>query len=58
MLACLLCRVKGAVTSSTSFGGFPTNMDYVLSAKDEDVIDSNFMHERCVTSIKHACIAS
>lgn len=54
MLACLLCRVKGAVTSSTSFGGFPTNMDYVLSAKDEDVIDSNFMHERCATLIKHA----
>jgi hypothetical protein len=39
-------RVKGAVTSSTSFGGLPTVMDYVLSAKDEDIIDSNFMHER------------
>lgn len=39
-------RVKGAVSSSTSYGGLPTVMDYVLSAKDEDVVDSNFMHDR------------
>jgi hypothetical protein len=34
------------VSSSTSFGGLPTVMDYVLNAKDEDVVDSNFMHDR------------
>eukprot|EP00878_Enallax_costatus_P015951 GHUV01016724.1.p1 GENE.GHUV01016724.1~~GHUV01016724.1.p1 ORF type:complete len:351 (+),score=96.47 GHUV01016724.1:865-1917(+) len=39
-------RVKSATTTSTSVGGLPTMMEYVLSAKDEDVIDSNFMHER------------
>lgn len=39
-------RVKSAVSSSTSFGGLPTVMDYVLNAKDEDVVDSNFMHDR------------
>eukprot|EP00879_Flechtneria_rotunda_P026492 GHRR01028249.1.p1 GENE.GHRR01028249.1~~GHRR01028249.1.p1 ORF type:complete len:452 (+),score=188.52 GHRR01028249.1:1096-2451(+) len=39
-------RVKSAVTSNTSFGGLPTMMDYVLSAKDEDVVDSNFLHDR------------
>eukprot|EP00775_Hariotina_reticulata_P006643 gene6643-6868_t len=39
-------RVKSAVGSSTSYGGLPTVMDYVLSAKDEDVVDSNFMHDR------------
>jgi hypothetical protein len=38
--------VKSAVGSSTSYGGLPTVMDYVLSAKDEDVVDSNFMHDR------------
>lgn len=39
-------RVKSAVSSSTSFGGLPTVMDYTMSAKDEDVVDSNFMHDR------------
>lgn len=39
-------KVKGAVSSSTSFGGLPTVMDYTMSAKDEDVVDSNFMHDR------------
>lgn len=40
------CRVKSAVSSSTSFGGLPTVMDYTMSAKDEDVVDSNFLHDR------------
>jgi hypothetical protein len=39
-------RVKSAVGSSTSFGGLPTIMDYTMSGKDEDVVDSNFMHDR------------
>lgn len=39
-------RVKSAVGGSTSFGGLPTVMDYTMSAKDEDVVDSNFMHDR------------
>ncbi|KAF6261436.1 VID27 cytoplasmic protein-domain-containing protein [Scenedesmus sp. NREL 46B-D3] len=43
-------RVKSAVSSSTSFGGLPTVMDYVLNAKDEDVVDSNFMHDRYAPS--------
>ena len=43
---CFCCRVKSAVGGSTSFGGLPTVMDYTMSAKDEDVVDSNFMHDR------------
>jgi hypothetical protein len=38
--------VKGAVSSSVAFGGLPTVMDYTMSAKDEEVVDSNFMHDR------------
>lgn len=39
-------KVKSSVSGNTSFGGLPTNMDYTMSAKDEDVVDSNFMHDR------------
>lgn len=39
-------RVKRAVATSTSFGGLPTSMDYHMTKKDEEVVDSNFVHEK------------
>ena len=30
-------RVKRAVSTSTSFGGLPTSMDYHMTKKDEEV---------------------
>jgi hypothetical protein len=42
----LSCSVKMSTSSSTSFGGLPTVMDYHMNRKEEDVVDSNFVHER------------
>ena len=40
------CSVKMSTSSSTSFGGLPTVMEYHMNRKEEDVVDSNFVHER------------
>jgi hypothetical protein len=41
-----LNKVKTAVGESMSFGGLPTNMQYMITDKDEEVVDSSFMHDR------------
>ena len=41
-----LHKVKAAVGESTGFGGLPTNMQYMITEKEEEVVDSSFMHER------------
>mmetsp|Transcript_1482 Transcript_1482/g.3251 ORF Transcript_1482/g.3251 Transcript_1482/m.3251 type:complete len:563 (-) Transcript_1482:307-1995(-) len=39
-------KVKTSSAGSLSFGGLPTMMDYVLSSKDEDVVDAAFVHQK------------
>jgi hypothetical protein len=39
-------RVKGSGTNSLSYGGLPTSMDYVLTKKDEEVVDAAFLHSK------------
>jgi hypothetical protein len=39
-------RVKGSAATASSLGGLPTSMDYHLAQKDEEVVDSSFMHDR------------
>ena len=40
-------KVKAATTESLSFGGLPTNMDYIINGgKEEEVVDSTFQHAR------------
>ena len=40
-------KVKSASTEALSFGGLPTNMDYIITGgKEEDVVDSAFQHAR------------
>jgi hypothetical protein len=37
-------RVKTVTADSVSFGGLPTSTDYVIHEKEEDVVDSAFLH--------------
>lgn len=39
-------KVKSSSAESLSFGGLPTNMDYILTAKEEEVVDAAFQHRR------------
>ncbi len=41
-----LNKVKTAVGESMAFGGLPTNMQYMITEKDEEVVDASFMHDR------------
>ena len=42
-------KVKSASTEALSFGGLPTNMDYIITGgKEEDVVDAAFQHRRYV----------
>ncbi|KAG1658751.1 hypothetical protein FOA52_000864 [Chlamydomonas sp. UWO 241] len=39
-------KVKSASNEVLSFGGLPTNMDYIITSKEEDVVDAAFQHKR------------
>jgi hypothetical protein len=39
-------RVKAAGADSLSYGGLPTSMDYLITSKDEDVVDAAFLHHK------------
>jgi hypothetical protein len=39
-------KVKGSTTGEMSFGNMPTLTDYILTAKEEEVVDSAFQHRR------------
>lgn len=39
-------KVKAAPGEATSYGGLPTNTDYFLRAKDEELVVAAFMHDR------------
>jgi hypothetical protein len=39
-------KVKSAANEVLSFGGLPTNMDYIITSKEEDVVDAAFQHKR------------
>ncbi len=41
-------KVRSSLTDSVSLGGFPTNLDYIMSSKEEEVVDAEFMHRRQV----------
>lgn len=39
-------KVKSSAADAMSFGGLATNMDYILTSKEEDVVDAAFQHQR------------
>lgn len=39
-------RIRSMAADSLSYGGMPTCMDYVLSQRDEDVVDAAFLHPK------------
>lgn len=39
-------RIKSAAADGLSYGGLPACLDYLLSAKDQDVVDSAFLHPK------------
>jgi len=39
-------RLKSTGAESLSFGGLPTSFDYVMTAKEEEVVDAAFLHSR------------
>lgn len=39
-------KVKSTSTEALSFGGLPTNMDYIITSKEEEVVDAAFQHRR------------
>ncbi len=41
-----LNQVKTAVGESMAFGGLPTNTQYMMKERDEEVVDASFMHDR------------
>ena len=41
-----LSKIKSSTSEMISFGGFPTNMDYVMTAKEEEVVDAAFQHRK------------
>jgi hypothetical protein len=41
-------KVKSTSTEALSFGGLPTNMDYIITSKEEEVVDAAFQHRRWV----------
>ncbi|KAJ9521148.1 hypothetical protein QJQ45_022851 [Haematococcus lacustris] len=44
-------KVKNCGAESLSFGGLPTSMDYIINSKDEDVVDSAFLHPKYAKNV-------
>ncbi|GAX80725.1 hypothetical protein CEUSTIGMA_g8160.t1 [Chlamydomonas eustigma] len=49
-------KVKGSTTGEMSFGNMPTLTDYILTAKEEEVVDSAFQHRRYAPEAADASI--
>ena len=39
-------KLKSSKSDGLSFGGLPTSMDYIMTSKDEDVVDAAFLHQK------------
>lgn len=49
-------RIKATGAESLSFGGLPTSFDYIMTSKEEDVVDAAFLHPRCVSMWATICL--
>ncbi|PNH08099.1 Protein CYPRO4 [Tetrabaena socialis] len=39
-------KIRTAATETIGYGGLPTSMDYLLRAKEEEVVDVQFVHQK------------
>eukprot|EP00197_Chlamydomonas_leiostraca_P013127 CAMPEP_0202869760 /NCGR_PEP_ID=MMETSP1391-20130828/12913_1 /ASSEMBLY_ACC=CAM_ASM_000867 /TAXON_ID=1034604 /ORGANISM="Chlamydomonas leiostraca, Strain SAG 11-49" /LENGTH=578 /DNA_ID=CAMNT_0049550119 /DNA_START=147 /DNA_END=1883 /DNA_ORIENTATION=+ len=47
-------KIKSCGGDGLSFGGLPTSMDYIMTAKDEEVVDAAFLHPKYASAVKGA----
>ncbi|KAG2451790.1 hypothetical protein HYH02_003568 [Chlamydomonas schloesseri] len=49
-------KIRTAGTDSIGYGGLPTSMDYVLRAKEEEVVDVAFVHQKYMRDVDQAAM--
>ncbi|KXZ52553.1 hypothetical protein GPECTOR_9g597 [Gonium pectorale] len=49
-------KIRTAGTESIGYGGLPTSMDYFLRAKEEEVVDVQFVHQKYMRDSEQAAL--
>ncbi|GFR50260.1 hypothetical protein Agub_g12446 [Astrephomene gubernaculifera] len=49
-------KIRTAATETIGYGGLPTSMDYFLRAKEEEVVDVQFVHQKYMRDVDQAAL--